>query len=510
MLKTGVLLFSLVMLSGCGFDSAVVSPWKYTPPTPSSSWNTQPIAESAHTQGEKFAKQLIPAALPDQQIPLTLGEIIDIALKNNYNTKETWADARAAAAVYGQSQQNFFPSATGNYFFDRSRSLAGGSSAGSTIVVDAFGNVVASSGGSTSIPITYLSEWGPQLSLSYLIFDFGQTRASSQSALQALYKANLTHNREVQTVIQTITSDYYSYLYQIKLLESYTQDVADSQTTLDAANASLKAGVQNLSDVLQARSQVLKNQTILVNQKQAVQKAASLLLTDMGLPAHIQLNLEKMPECPRVFEIMASVNELISLALQERSDLLASEADLKSKQKNLLSKRRALLPSVNGMFDIGRTDFRGTGLPGTVTDHYDFELTLTLSWTLFNGFYNWNAIRKAEAETEYSRAALKQNQLVVIEDITNAHSNVAVSRDALRYTQEFLKSAEEEYRVALAQYKSGTADILRVVSAQTSLSDARAQRANALQSWFVSLSTLAYAAGVIQRDPRSFLQEKSQ
>lgn len=510
MQKHCVLFFSLVLFSSCGIDRAVVSPWQYAPPTSSSSWNQKPIAEKGYKDGEKIAKRLLPVALPDQEDPLTLAELIDIALKNNYDTKETWALARSAAAAYAQSQQNFFPNVTSNATFDRARSLAGASSSGTSVVVDSFGNVISSTTTTSAQSTSFLSTWGPQLVLSYLILDFGQTRATSQAALQALYNANLKHNREVQTVIQNTTSDYYNYLYQLKLLESFMQDVADAQTTLNAASASLRAGVQNLSDVLQARSQLLQNQTQLVNQKQAVQTAASTLLTDMGLPAHIQLHLEKMPDCPRVFEIMASVNELISLALQERSDLLASEADLRSKQKTLLAARRALLPTVNGVFNVGRTYYRGTGIPGTINDGYDFEGTLTFTWNLFNGFYSWNTIHKAEADRDYSRAALKQNELVVIEDITNAHSGVAVAREAMRYTLDFLISAEEEYKVALAQYKAGTVDILRVVSAQTSLATARSQRANALQNWFVSLSTLAYAAGVIQRDPRSFLQETSQ
>lgn len=289
MQKTCVLFFSLAVFSGCGFDRAAFSPFPFAPSSSSVPWNTKPVASSAHSQGEKAAERLLPEALPDQTIPLTLAEIIDIALKNNYSTKETWADARIAAAVYAQSQQNFFPSATANYNFDRSRSLAGVSNASSAVIVDAFGNPVSGTS-SSKLPIAYLSEWGPDLSISYLIFDFGQTRASSQSALQALYKANLKHNREVQTVIQTATTDYYNYLYQFKLLESYIQDVADSQITLDAANAGLRAGVKKLSDVLQARSQLLKNQTNMVNQKQSVQIAISQLLTDMGLPAHLQLN----------------------------------------------------------------------------------------------------------------------------------------------------------------------------------------------------------------------------
>ncbi len=500
-----------MLFSGCAADRAVVKPWEYAPSSSSKLWNIQPVAEVSQKEAGKIASRLLPVTLPDQKEPLTLGELIDLGLQNNYSTKETWAAARMAAAQYAQSQQNFFPLATGSYNLERSRFLGGAFVTSQTIDPTPGGATTVTAGGvSPSGKILYLTQWGPQLSLSYLIFDFGQTRASSQSALQALYQANLTHNREVQTVIQTITTDYYNYLYQQKLLEAYAQDVTDAQTTLDAASLSLKAGVKNLSDVLQAKSQLLQHQTQLVNQRQAVQEAAAQLLTNLGMPAHIQLNLEKMPEHPRVFEIMSSVNELIILALEERGDLLAAEANFRSTEKNLSAARRAMLPTISGGFNIGKANFRGTGISGTITDHYDFNGQLTFSWSLFNGFYNLSTVRLAEANRDYSRAKKKQTELQVTQDITNSHSNVAVSREALHYTQDFLKTAEQEYDVALAQYKAGTADILRVISAQTSLATARAQRANALQNWFVSLSTLAYAAGVIQRDPRSFLQETSQ
>jgi len=501
---------SLLLFSGCGVDLAVIKPWEYAPPSPNSIWNPAPVAHQSHKQAEKMTARIISATLPDQKEALSLAEVIDIALKNNYATKETWALARVAAATYGQSQQNLLPAATGSYTFDRSRSLGGAASSGGIVIVDDFGNVVSSPTQAGGAPITYLSVWGPQLALSYLVFDFGQTRSTSRAALEALYKANLTHNREVQSVIQTITSDYYNYLYQVKLRESYEQDVADAQKTLDSATSSLRTGVRNVSDVLQAKSQLLQNQTLLVKQRQAVQEASSQLLTDMGLPAHLSFEVEKMPENPRLFEIMASVNELISLALEERFDLQAAEADLRSRNNILSAARRALLPSINSNFNVGRSDFRGTGIPGTITDHYDFELTFTLTWQLFNGLYNLNTIRKAEASREYSKAALYQTELQVIEDITNAKSSVSVARDAMRYTHDFLDAAEEEYKVSLAQYRSGTTDILRVISAQTSLANARSVRAGALQSWYTSLSTLAYAAGVIQRDPRTFLQESSQ
>jgi outer membrane protein TolC len=45
-----------------------------------------------------------------------------------------------------------------------------------------------------------------------------------------------------------------------------------------------------------------------------------------------------------------------------------------------------------------------------------------------------------------------------------------------------------------------------VTNAQSNLADARAKRANALQQWFVSLSTLGYAIGVMEQDLTPYLR----
>ncbi len=493
----------LALFSGCAADRAVVMPWDYAPPSPVRYWNDKPTQKMAAAQAEKM-QDATPPEIPEQKEPLTLGELIDIALRNNTQTRQTWAAAREAAAQYAQSEQNFFPLATTSYSFQRSRFLAGGGGAsgtsGTTIIAGGGGGG-GSGGGPTTSAIGYLSQWGPQLSISYLIFDFGKTRASSQAALLALYNANLTHNREIETVVQTVTTDLYNYLYQEKLLQSYVEDVADAKVTLEAATVSLKAGVQDVSDVLQARTQLLQLETQWVQQRQAVKAAYAQLLTDMGLPATMELSMEDMPNDPPTYQIMSSVNELISLALEARSDLVAAEADLVSQQKNLEAARRNMLPTISGVFDIGRTDYSGG-----ITDQYDFTAQLAVSWPIFNGFFDLNTIRQAQAQTEQSKAALRQTELQVIEDITTAHFNVAVARDALKYTTDYLKAAEEEYDVAIAQYKAGTTTILTVTNAQSFLADARAKRANALQQWFVSISTLGYATGVMEQDLTPYLR----
>jgi len=240
-----------MLLAGC--THGVIDPYSYAPKSPSTMYQ-QPLDITDVT-----------CFSPDN--PLSLAEIIDVALRNNPSTKLTWAKARAASAIYGQSQSPNFPTLSGNFTYERSK----------TTYPPEFG---------TPRFVQFLSDWGPELSLSYTLLDFGQTRATTEAARQALLYADFTHNRQIQTILQQVTSDYYNYLSQQELLNAQEADLYTAQTTFRAVEEELSAGTKDKSDLLQAQTQLLQTQITLVNQKQTVINARALLLTDMGVSAN--------------------------------------------------------------------------------------------------------------------------------------------------------------------------------------------------------------------------------
>ena len=80
---------------------------------------------------------------------LGVGEIVDVALRNNPATRLSWAQARAAADLFGASRGAYLP----------------------TVSVDV--------NGATSRPLapsgllSQRSQYGPSVGLSYLVLDFG-------------------------------------------------------------------------------------------------------------------------------------------------------------------------------------------------------------------------------------------------------------------------------------------------------------------------------------------------
>lgn len=449
----------------------------------------------------KYCATLLPSTFGEYS--LNVAELLDIALQNNPSTKQTWAQARVSAAQYGQTMSTFYPqiNATGSFVRQKGSFPTTGSFEGATGANAATGS--AATLGSTvqsnsiSTQTFYSSQGGPDVSLSYVLFDFGQRTASAMAAREALYYADYTHNQEIQTILQTVMDDYYTYIYQLAVLRANEANLANAQMSLDAANEQFALGVSALGDVASARTQFLQSRINLTSQRQNVENAFAQMAVDMGLPANIHFKVQSLPEEIIADPILASVDELVEIAQQQRQDLLGAQSNVLSNEALVLRAKRAVYPVLSTTLDTGHYWFQ----KGQQEENMHWIASLSLSFPLFDGFYFKNGVRKAEANLDVAKAQLYQTELTMIQNVTTAHMGVRTSALNLADSDEYLKSAELEFNIALANYKAGTKTILDVLSAQSSLADARSKKAQAQQNWFSSLASMAYATGSLCATP---------
>jgi outer membrane protein len=490
MQKRYLLFLCPLLLSSCVRDAA--DPLALAPATPYSTWKPM---EGNRMVSSKYCETLLPAHFDEGE--LTLSDLIDIALQNNPSTKRTWSMARASAAQYGQSLSSFFPSINFSSFYFRQK--AGFPETG-VPTLDAGDPTTISAGSMTSqsVVMNYFSEGGPDLQLSYTLFDFGQRSAAALAAREALYYADLNHNQQIQSVLQTVMTDYYSYLYQTSLLKANEDNLFSAQTVLDSANEKFSLGLASLGDVAQARTQFLQSKIILTTQRQAVENAFALLATDLGLPAHLPFKVQSMPTQISVdLSMLEGINTLVERAQENRQDFLAMQANWRSKEASLLRAKRAVFPTIGTQMGTGRYGFNG----GIFEPENHWSATLTLSFPIFNGFSYRNQIKNAEANVELAKAQMLQTELSIIQNVTSAHTAVKAAAQNLSDTAEYLDAAETEFKITLASYKAGTMTILDLLSAQSSLSDARSKKAGAQKDWFLSLANIAYATGALCSTP---------
>ena len=131
-----------------------------------------------------------------------LAELIDVAQSNNQNTRIAWNSAREAALAAGVVRSTYLPrimvSAVGGYSYSHSRS---------TTQVGVGGVDLPPADGGAS---TRLSGGVSSISLTWLLFDFGQRAAVTDAATQASVIANIAFTGAHQQLIHDVSLAFYA------------------------------------------------------------------------------------------------------------------------------------------------------------------------------------------------------------------------------------------------------------------------------------------------------------
>src|SRR4051812_6004981 len=147
-----------LLLAGC----SAAAPQHIAPstsPSPAEAWT--PPADAVPPPLEPRAPQLPVGVTP--HAPITLPQMIDIALMNNPNTRTAWLAARSAEAGIGIARSAYYPE----------------------VDVNVQASTVRGSGQGDSRPAS-LTSFGPSLTLNYLLWDFGGRQAEVEQARQTL------------------------------------------------------------------------------------------------------------------------------------------------------------------------------------------------------------------------------------------------------------------------------------------------------------------------------------
>src|SRR6266576_2581273 len=155
------------LLLGCGTPG--VRGVAGTAPAPNVLWTPPPTRQPAAAPAASALD--LPPDLAGRIAQLKLTDVIDIALRNNTATSAAWADARAAAATYGAAKGQYYP----------------------TIAVNGTATAIRRTVAAAGQQAVKQQFYGPAVTLSWLLFDFGGRSGAIGQARAALLAADWTH-----------------------------------------------------------------------------------------------------------------------------------------------------------------------------------------------------------------------------------------------------------------------------------------------------------------------------
>lgn len=446
------------------------------PDNPATPWVPPLKAQSSDTLWQDLRAQK-----RDFTNQLSLAAILDIALKNNPATRQTWNAARAASAQAAEVRGGLLPTVIGTVGAARQRTL--------------------------TEPEMFERDslrYGPGLSLDYLIINFGGGRAAAvEQALQTVYAANYRFNRSIQTVLLIVELAYYGLVSALSGIEAAEVTVADARAAQEASRERQAAGVGTELEVLQAQASYDQARFYLVNAKGQVKIAQGALARAMGLPADTTI------------AVLAPTNDVPPALTPQDLRLLIDDA--LARRPDIAELRAALAAQRAARQVAGAANWPSLYLTGNVSrSYYDTETSreffqtqdadwsygagLALKWTLFDGFQTISAARAAAAQADVIQARLEQAQLAASAEVWNSYSAYETALERYAVSCSYLKSAAASYDLALASYKNGLSNILELLNTESSLAAARTQQIAARQDAFTAGANLSFAMGRLEHD----------
>lgn len=468
----------LILLGGCA------------PPDPSVTGRTPP----------SFEKQYIPRHKPcppkniecPEQTPceklLELDELIDIALLNNPLTKQSWHIARAAAYNLGISESALYPNVVGTEtitapanYGSSGTIISGGTT--TDLVVGGRGFRGRSSGKTPFVT--------SDITVSYLLLDFGGRCAQIEASRQALLAADWMHSRTIQSVILSVLQGYYNYLNAIGILEARENDLKDSGTNLESAKAQFEAGVVMKVDVLQAQSNYVNSQLQVETARGQVHTTRGQLATALGWPANTKVCVVPLPEKLSLDVIQESLCTLLEIAKLQRPDLIALYAQFLEAKAEVTVAESSGRPTLTITGDTQRTDF----INQPSFNNSSQTAALALNVPIFAGWLYENQTASAKETALAAYASWKNQEEVVLLNVLTSYYAYTTAIETVQFSEEYLAFAQEAYEAAHLGYKMGTNSIIDLIAAQVTLSNARTQRIQARTQFLTSIANVAYSIG---------------
>lgn len=488
---------ALSTLAGCATNRLDLAPPRYDQmwPIPAAPSNELRAATTPGVRGDTAAPGAEPGAttvdpalsneagIRNGQI-YDLAELIDLAQRNNPETREAWERARQAALAVGLSESAYLPQITAEAIAGWQRTPL---PIPQQLVPDGY-----------FIAKTY--EVLPTLTAKWLLFDFGQRSGAKAGARANSFVANVAFTGAHQKLIFAVSREYFALGAARARLKVAEQALAMAATVEDAAKARRTNGLGTEVELAQAEQQSAQARFNVERAKGIERAAYSALVASLGLAAGSRIDVRDSTALPLPTAPSADVDDLVSDALANRPDMLAAWGKISAAQAKLQIAKGAFYPTLgmeaSGYQNIGSISTLGS--PYYSVNRPGGSVMLKLSLPLFDGGDREAKVELARSEVQAAQAALDRTRDDSARQVTDAHDALETAFAEHEAALVMVRASETAYRAALDAYRNGVGLYPEVVSAETNLSQARFEKENAHANVLTAAAALAFATGAIR------------
>lgn len=396
----------------------------------------------------------VPASLPGTQGQATavignwqqvvkdprLNKVVSMALNSNRDVQKAIADIDAARAQFGETRASLFPTVNAELTGSRGRTTT-------TTGV----NTTAQADGAVSS--FELDLFGRNQSLS---------RAARETWLASEYTAQntrLTMVAELSTAWVTLAADNSNLALAQQTMTSAADSLKIVQRQQQIGTAAATDVSSAMSVYQQARASVASYQTLVMQDKNAINLLAGQTVADSLLPG----TLESLGD-NTITLVPAGV---ASSVLLKRPDIQEAEHNLLSANANIGAARANFFPTISLTASAGVGSDSLSSLFSHGMSVWSFAPSISLP--LFSGGSNMAKLRYAEAEKKGLIATYEKTIQSAFKDVADALARRQTLGEQLDAQRQYVVAEQQTFDVAMKRYQAGVGDYLTALTAQRTL-----------------------------------------
>lgn len=410
----------------------------------------------------------------------TLEEAIELGIKNNYDiavvnntaaiasNNNTLGNAGMLPVIDINAATNFANNATKQKFYT-----------GET--VDRSG--VGSSNMSTGVYLTWT------------LFNGLKMFATHQQLSMLESMGKLSSRIQIENTLQSIVVTYYNVVKQKQLIKGLSENIKISEERLTIAQKRFEVGAGSKLDVLQAKTDMNAQTSILIRQKTTLEELKTALNQLLARP--VETTFDVSDTIPVQFQM--KYEDLKSNYQKTNLDMLYAQENISLTKQQLRGTRADMFPVIN--FNANYLFSRVESGAGQLlfNRNLGFNYGLTATWRIFNGFNLNNRIKNAQLQADNATINYNNVKSQVEQQLLVAYKHFRDDENVLGLEEDNLKLVKEAVAIALERFRVGSSNSIELKEIQKTYDDALVRLAEARYNAKVSETQLMKLNGNLMK-----------
>ncbi len=413
---------------------------------------------------------------------ITFNEAVQIALDQNIALRRSVNNVELQSIDVARQRNAFLPNL--NFSTD------GGLSNGRNFDLNAGGFVTETT-----------SSLRSSISSNVNLFNgFGDVASLEQARLQR-DASNLDYERQRQTVVFTVMSNYLELINQREQVSIQQENLEAQQQLLTQIEEFTRVGSRPISDLYQQQAAVASAELSLLQAERRVRLSELALIQTLQLDPFgtYDFSLPEVGEAvlvPNQYDARAMLRD----AFDRRYDLQAQQQSIQAAAQGIRAARSGYWPSINlsGNASFRYTDARDDADFSTqFFDERNSSFGVGLSFPIFDRFLTRNSVQQARVQFQNARLDLENLQQDIALQVRQSYLDYLQDEKRLQVTEVQLRSAQQALDAEQERYNVGASTLVELSQARANFVQASSDRASAVYDFIFRKKLIDYYVGVL-------------